>query len=53
MKRVITIQHCQSEQHVNNSCGIFGGVGAVGEFDVNRGWEHRILRVGDLSYIRD
>lgn len=38
---------------VMNSCGIFGGAGAVGEFDVNRGWEHRILRVGDLSYIRD
>lgn len=36
-----------------NSCGIFGRAGAVGEFDVNRGWEHRILRVGDLSYIRD
>lgn len=118
MKRVITIQHCQSEQHVNgmmggwndweltelgreqarrigerlapfcrqvqerpedtivlvshggalsvwnilwlglppevmNSGGIFGRAGAIGEFDICRGWEHRILRVGDISYIMD
>lgn len=38
---------------VMNSCGIFGKAGAVGEFDVYRGWEHRILRIGDTSYIRD
>ncbi len=38
---------------VMNTCGIFGKAGAIGEFDVYRGWEHRILRIGDLSYIRD
>ncbi|WP_300682780.1 histidine phosphatase family protein [Acutalibacter sp. 1XD8-36] len=38
---------------VMNTCGIFGRAGAIGEFDVYRGWEHRILRIGDLSYIRD
>lgn len=38
---------------VMNTCGIFGKAGAIGEFDLYRGWEHRILRIGDLSYIRD
>lgn len=38
---------------VMNTCGIFGRAGAIGEFDVYRGWEHRILRIGDLSYIMD
>lgn len=38
---------------VMNSGGIFGKAGAVGEFDLYRGWEHRILRIGDISYIRD
>lgn len=38
---------------VMNSCGIFGKAGAVGEFDIYRGWEHRILRIGDISYIGD
>ena len=38
---------------VMNTCGIFGKAGAIGEFDMYRGWEHRILRIGDLSYIRD
>lgn len=36
-----------------NGCGIFGRAGAVGEFDVYRGWERRITRFGDMSYIRD
>lgn len=36
-----------------NRCGIFGSAGAVGVFDENRGWERRILRIGDLSYIKD
>lgn len=35
-----------------NTCGIFGRAGAVGEFDLYGGWERRILRMGDLSYIR-
>ncbi len=34
-----------------NRCGIFGRAGAVGVFDVFEGWERRILRIGDLSYI--
>lgn len=34
-------------------CGIFGKAGAVGEFDEWNGWERRILRIGDLSYIKD
>ncbi len=38
---------------VMDTCGIFGKAGAVGEFDVYRGWEHRIVRIGDISYIRD
>lgn len=38
---------------VMNSCKIFGKAGAVGEFDLQMDWEHRILRIGDLSYIRD
>lgn len=38
---------------VMNACGIFGRAGAIGEFDIYMGWEHRITRVGDLSYIRD
>lgn len=38
---------------VMNSGGIFGKAGAVGEFDLYRGWERRILRIGDISYIRD
>ena len=36
-----------------NTCGIFGKAGAVGEFDIYEGWERRITRIGDLSYIRD
>lgn len=36
-----------------NHCGIFGKAGAVGVFDVFGGWERRILRIGDLSYIRE
>lgn len=36
-----------------NHCGIFGKAGAVGVFDVFQGWERRILRIGDLSYIRE
>ena len=38
---------------VMNGCGIFGKAGAVGEFGVYRGWERRITRIGDMSYIRD
>lgn len=34
-------------------CGIFGKAGAVGEFDEWNGWERRILRAGDISYIKD
>ena len=38
---------------VMNYCGIFGKAGAVGVFDEQEGWERRILRIGDLSYIRE
>lgn len=38
---------------VMNTCGIFGKAGAMGEFNIYEGWERRIVRAGDLSYIRD
>ena len=34
-------------------CSIRGTAGAIGEFDVYDGWSRRILRIGDLSYIRE
>lgn len=36
-----------------NHCGIFGKAGAIGVFDIFEGWERRITRIGDLTYIRD
>lgn len=36
-----------------DQCSIGGKAGTIGEFDVYGGWCRRILRIGDLSYIRD
>lgn len=36
-----------------NQCSIRGRPGAIGEFDIYDGWCRRIIRIGDLSYIRD
>lgn len=38
---------------VMDSCGVFGRAGALGEMDVYMGWERRLIRIGDMSYIRD
>jgi len=38
---------------VMDQCGIFGSAGAVGVFNINQGWERRILRMGDTSYSKE
>lgn len=35
------------------TCSIRGTAGAIGEFDIYDGWCRRIVRIGDLSYIRE